>query len=210
MILQHRLSSSEVPPDFKELFRYAGFSWQTLENNNCTDSQMQELAQTAVNELREKINCRSVYEKFPLEVTADEIIRFAGKEIKSHHLSLNLRGCHSVYLFAATLGPEVDKLIQRTSKINQAKAVMLQAGGAMFIEQYVELLQIFLRQEEEKNHNFIRPRYSPGYGDVTLEAQKIFFELLQCQKNLALTLNDSLIMSPEKSVTAFIGVSQTK
>lgn len=210
MIFQHRLSSSEVPPDFHELFRYAGFAHETLKNQNCTDAQMQELAETAVKELSEKINCRSVYAKFPLEVTDDEIIRFAGKEIKSHHLTLNLKGCQSVILFAATLGPEVDKLIQKTSKINSAKAVMLQAGGAMFIEQYVELLQKHFRDEEVKNNNFIRARYSPGYGDVGLDIQKIFFELLQCQKNLALTLNDSLIMSPEKSVTAFVGVSDTK
>jgi cobalamin-dependent methionine synthase I len=52
----------------------------------------------------------------------------------------------------------------------------------------------------------LRPRYSPGFGDVPLAVQKTFFEILECQKNLALTLNDSLIMSPEKSVTAFVGV----
>lgn len=217
MIFQHRLSSKDVPPDFNELYRYAGYSRQTLVTESINDLQMQELAQSAVNELREKINCRAVYAKFSLDADGsggencdEEIIRFAGKEIKSHHLTLNLKGCHNVILFAATLGPEVDKLIQKTSKINPAKSVMLQAGGAMYIEQYVELLQKHFQNEEEKNNNFIRPRYSPGFGDVGLEVQKIFFELLQCQKNLALTLNDSLIMSPEKSVTAFVGISNTK
>ena len=83
---------------------------------------------------------------------------------------------------------------------------MLQAAGAMFIESYVEKLQDFFQSEEAKNKNAIRPRFSPGYGDVSLEVQRIFFELLDCQKNLALTLNDSLIMSPEKSVTAFVGI----
>lgn len=213
MIFQHRLSSKDVPPDFNELFRYAGYSRQTILNESFNDQQMQELAQTAVTELSEKINCRAVYAKFSLESNGSgennyekEIIKFAGKEIKSHNLTINLKGCHSVILFAATLGPEVDKLIQKTSKINPAKSVMLQAGGAMYIEQYVELLQKHFQDEEAKNHNCIRPRYSPGFGDVGLEVQKIFFELLQCQKNLALTLNDSLIMSPEKSVTAFVGI----
>ena len=76
----------------------------------------------------------------------------------------------------------------------------------MYIERYCDLLQEELLAQEARENNLFRPRYSPGFGDVTLEVQKIFFELLECQKNLALTLNDSLIMSPEKSVTAFIGV----
>ena len=83
---------------------------------------------------------------------------------------------------------------------------MMQAAGAMYIERYCDLLQEELRAQEDRENNLLRPRFSPGFGDVSLEVQKIFFELLQCQKNLALTLNDSLIMSPEKSVTAFIGV----
>ena len=83
---------------------------------------------------------------------------------------------------------------------------MLQAAGAMYIERYCNLLQEELLAQEARENNLLRPRFSPGYGDVTLEIQKIFFELLECQKNLALTLNDSLIMSPEKSVTAFIGL----
>ena len=83
---------------------------------------------------------------------------------------------------------------------------MMQAAGAMFIEKYVDLLVEFLQEQEALEGNSLRPRYSPGFGDVPLAVQKTFFELLECQKNLALTLNDSLIMSPEKSVTAFVGV----
>ena len=119
---------------------------------------------------------------------------------------LNLHDCHSVYLFAATLGPAVDKLIQKESRINPARAVMMQAAGAMFVEKYVDLCMDFLREQEAREGNSLSPRYSPGFGDVPLAVQKTFFELLECQKNLALTLNDSLIMSPEKSVTAFVGV----
>ena len=201
MIYQHRLSSSEIEPDFDELYRYAGFAREKL-----TDSQMTELAKSAAQQIAANMNCRSVYSKFPLTFPGEEEICFAGKTIKSHHLTRNLHDCHSVYLFAATLGPNVDKLIQKQARINPAMSVMMQAAGAMYIERYCDLLQEQLRTEELRENNLFRPRYSPGFGDVTLEVQKIFFELLECQKNLALTLNDSLIMSPEKSVTAFIGV----
>lgn len=204
MIFQHRLSLDQVEPDFAEVYRYAGFAKAAV--SQMTDSQMTELAQSAVDAVSQKMNCRSVYEKFPLELFPDDIICFAGKRLNSHHLMLNLKGCHSVYLFAATLGPEVDRLIQRETKINPAKAVMLQAAGAMFIEKYCDLLIDFFKEQEAADSNLLKPRYSPGFGDVSLEVQKTFFELLQCQNKLALTLNDTLIMSPEKSVTAFVGV----
>ena len=42
-------------------------------------------------------------------------------------------------------------------------------------------------------------------GNVELSVQKEFFRLLPCTR-IGLTLMDTLIMSPEKSVTAFIGV----
>ncbi len=217
MIFQHRISSDLLKPNFSELYRYAGISV----NSNLDDA-LNNLANQATEEIHKVMNCRAVYIKLPLQISditkeniekqADnfqkKLIQFGEKQLESRHLAVNLKDSKEVYLFAATLGPEVDKLIQRTSKLNPAKSVFMQAAGAMFIEEYCDILQDFLRQEEEKSGNELCVRYSPGFGDVSLEVQKIFFDLLQCQKNLALTLNDSLIMSPEKSVTAFIGVKR--
>ena len=38
--------------------------------------------------------------------------------------------------------------------------------------------------------------------------KKQFFALLQCEKHVGLYLNDSLLMSPSKSVTAFVGLEK--
>ena len=54
----------------------------------------------------------------------------------------------------------------------------------------------------------IKPRFSPGYGDVPLEIQKDIVMLLDCAKRIGVSLNDSLLMSPSKSVTAFIGLQE--
>lgn len=51
-----------------------------------------------------------------------------------------------------------------------------------------------------------RPRFSPGYGDLPLSAQREIFAVLDCGKRIGLMLNDSLLMSPSKSVTAFVGI----
>ena len=52
----------------------------------------------------------------------------------------------------------------------------------------------------------LRPRFSPGYGDFPLEAQESVFKALDCHRKIGLALNDSLLMSPSKSVTAIVGL----
>ena len=59
---------------------------------------------------------------------------------------------------------------------------------------------------EAKSGARLRPRFSPGYGDLPLEMQKDIFSLLGCPSNVGITLNESLIMSPSKSVTAIVGI----
>ena len=51
----------------------------------------------------------------------------------------------------------------------------------------------------------VRPRFSPGYGDLPLALQREVFAALDCPRRIGLTLSDSLLMSPTKSVTALIG-----
>lgn len=214
-IFQHRILSSHPESDLNEVYRYAGIFGK---DNFSPDQQLSKLAEDSVKEIREAMNPRSAYIRFPLKITESDQITYDGKSLydisfgnvnfSSHFLGLNLQDCNAIYLFAATLGPAVDKAIQKASRINAAKAVMLQASGAMFIEKYCDCLMEFLSEAERKEGNILCPRFSPGYGDIPLEMQKTFFELLQCQKNLALTLNNSLIMSPEKSVTAFIGIKK--
>ena len=53
-------------------------------------------------------------------------------------------------------------------------------------------------------------RFSAGYGDVPLELQRDIFALLDCPRRIGLTLNESLLMSPSKSVTAIVGISRGK
>jgi cobalamin-dependent methionine synthase I len=49
-------------------------------------------------------------------------------------------------------------------------------------------------------------RFSPGYGDMPLEIQEELLSLLEGSRLLGITLTDSGLMSPSKSVTALIGL----
>ena len=201
-------SKSEMSPaarDYSETARYLGY-----QKISAPDEQISELIKVAADEMLQVIQPQAVYEQFDLRVEYDEpagtgIVEFSDVIIPSKDLARNLRDCSQVVIFASTLGPQCDQLIRRTQVKDQVKAAVFQATGAMYIEKCVDLLNEKISREAEAQSKTTRPRFSPGYGDVPLEVQKDFFRLLPCSR-IGLTLMDTLIMSPEKSVTAFVGI----
>ena len=196
---------SPVARDYSETARYLGYQKVSV-----PDEQTEALIKSAAAELLEVIKPQAVYEQFDLSVEYDEeagtgMVSFSDVRIPSKDLARNLRECNKVVIFASTLGAQCDQEIRRAQIKAPVKAAVLQATGAMYIEKCVDLLNEKIRIEFEEQGFKVRPRFSPGYGDVSLEVQKDFFRLLPCQR-IGLTLMDTLIMSPEKSVTAFIGI----
>ena len=51
-------------------------------------------------------------------------------------------------------------------------------------------------------------RFSPGYGDFDLKYQKDILEYLDANKKIGISLTDSLMMIPTKSITAIIGIKR--
>ena len=123
---------------------------------------------------------------------------------KSFQLARNLDGCERVMLMAATLGVGIDRLIAKYGRLSPAKALLLQAIGTERVE---ALCDAFCEALAEETGLIPRPRFSPGYGDLPLDTQREVLARLEAAKRLGVTLNDSLIMSPSKSVTAFVGLS---
>ena len=196
---------SPVANDYSEIARYLGYQKIVV-----PDEKISALIKSAAEEMLELIQPQGVYEKFDLSVEYDEQkdfgrVTFSDVKNESKDLARNLRACTQVVLFAATLGPQCDQLIRRAQVKDQVKAAVFQATGSMYIEKCVDLLNEKIKQDAEAQGKTTRPRFSPGYGDLSLEVQKSFFRLLPCQR-IGLTLMDTLIMSPEKSVTAFVGV----
>ena len=196
---------SPGPRDYSETARYLGYQKLTV-----PDEEISELIKSAADEMLKVIKPQAVYEEFDLNVEYDEeaesgLVEFADVKIPSKDLARNLRECSQVVIFASTLGPQCDQLIRRTQVKDQVKAAVFQATGAMYIEKCVDLLNEQIKDEAQAQGKSVRPRFSPGFGDVNLEVQKDFFRLLPCSR-IGLTLMDTLIMSPEKSVTAFIGI----
>ena len=122
----------------------------------------------------------------------------------------NLRNSHSVIFFASTLGIELDRLIFKYSILSPATALLLEALGNERIEALCDVFCEDMRKMKLENGETLRPRFSAGYGDLPLEYQRRIFDLLEPHMQIGLTLNNSYLMSPSKSVTALIGVEKIK
>lgn len=192
-----------------EIYRYLGYRGQMPDEVVC------QMIEDVLQELLRVIKPRNLYQCYKCKVQNGEIRLWnEGQEgtvvFYSQRLADNLAQCDRVMLFAATLGIEADKLLQRYEIMNMAKASIVQACGAACLEAYCNMIQEQIREQYLAEGCYLRPRFSPGYGDLSLDAQKLIFDGLQCSKRLGLTLTDSLLMYPTKSVTAFIGITKNK
>lgn len=188
----------------REIYRYLGYGLEE------PDSSMRALVDKVLSELLRAIYPKNIYRLYDCKIEKEHVF-IGGMEIKSKNLAGNLAQCDTAALMAATLGIEADKLLQKYEVINMAEASIAQACGAACIEAYCNLVQEEIRitaQEKSGKPLYIRPRFSPGYGDLPLETQTEIFHALDCTKRIGLTLTQSLLMYPTKSVTAFIGFTR--
>ncbi len=188
----------------KEAIRYLGYGRQEV------DEQTLGLVTDAFRELDETAKPRSIYRTFELQWKQTDTIRIEMMEIHSRNLSKNLKGCRQVVLLCGTLGIEVDYLIKRYSYTEMAKAVVMQACAAALLEEYLDERQEEIRTEMEKQDLYLRPRFSPGYGDFSILHQREILTLMEASKKIGLTMTESSMLTPTKSVTALIGLSTTQ
>ena len=123
----------------------------------------------------------------------------------SKTLSIRLSGCREVYLACGTLGAAFDAFQRRVSVTSGADALIVQAIGAAAIEKVMDSIEDEIRAELAQGEALV-PRYSPGYGDFPLSAQRELLDLLDTSRSVGVSLTDSLLMVPSKSVSAAIGV----
>ena len=188
----------------KEAVRYLGYG------NETADERTRGMISEAFLQLEETADPKSICRIFDIGQNSEEGIEIGNLTIISHSLARNLQGCDKAVLFGATLGAETDHLIRRASLTDMSRAVIQQACAATLLEEFCDEKQTELGEELEKDGLYLRPRFSPGYGDFDIHYQKQLMQILDCAKSIGLTMTDSYMMTPSKSVTALIGISPVK
>lgn len=184
---------SAPPIDEREILRYAG--------SQNADGDLRALLQECLLESENALSYRACY----CRLSTADFFRLVDGAKQSKGVQARLCGCDEVILFAASVGLGIDRLMEKYGKISPLKALLFQAVGAERIESLCECLCGYLQSE----YGELTARFSAGYGDFPLSAQKDIFRLLSCPKHIGVSLTDSLLMTPTKSVTAFVGVGKS-
>lgn len=203
MICIEHANNHEIRIDRNEVLRYLGYG------KNTADGITAGMIEECTADIERLLSCRACYDRFPLCIEPCGALNIGFGSICSEALKKNLGGCGEVILFTATIGIETDRFIGKYSGVSPARAVIAQAAGAAAIEEWCDIFCSRLAERELKNGNYLRPRFSPGYGDFPLESQKQIFKVLDCSRKIGVTLTDSCLMLPSKSVSAVIGLSKT-
>ena len=179
-----------------EILRYAGAHQDDAELKGAVD--------TILVRVLPLLSYKACYTILPVDTTAG--VRLGGFDFTSQMLAHRLASSSYVLLFCATVGHGIDREISKLGLSSPADALICNAIGSERVESLCdELCRSVARAEGLAAER--APRYSVGYGDLPLTYQKTIFEILKPEGRIGVTLRDSMLMSPSKTVTAFVPLS---
>ena len=107
-----------------------------------------------------------------------------------------------VYL-CGTLGTAFDRWQRARAAVSAAEAYESQRLGLVEVERLMDDLEAEARAAVEAfGRERLRPRRSPGYGEMPLAFSREILEKLDATRRIGVALTDSLALVPTKSVTA--------
>ena len=188
-----------LTPNIDEALRYLGVPAPAPEELR---AQAEQLSQRLCAALRP----RWVWRAFPLERTAEGFsLSGAGIVLAGDTARTMLARCHSAALLACTLGAQFDALLRSEEARNMSGAVILDALGSAYVEAGCDGAEAEIAGRLPGH--FLTDRFSPGYGDLPLALQPELCAVLDASRRLGITVGESLLMNPCKSVTAVIGIA---
>ncbi|MBE7035149.1 MAG: Vitamin B12 dependent methionine synthase activation subunit [Ruminococcaceae bacterium] len=184
----------------QEILRYLGYGQKQAE------AEVLHLVHECRRTMEAGVSYKACYDVLPVTTQADGRLSFGPITVYSEDLLKNLASCRELIMFTATIGMESERLLQKYSLLSPTHAVIAQAVGAGMIEAWCDhLCERFGNMVGEGK--CLRPRFSPGYGDLDLAVQKEIFAFLDCPRQIGVSLTESLLMLPSKSVSALVGIA---
>ena len=116
---------------------------------------------------------------------------------------------------ASVLAEQCADILEEIIRIKNSGCVKdrytLSAGGAAGCSDDADIAGVrkceAVSGKEQVMQTHFTGRYSPGYGDFPIEMQKTLLQSVDGPKTIGLTVNESSILIPRKSITAVIGTA---
>ena len=200
------------PPEINvaEMMRYAGFPMELarkMAQGQYDDPEVGSLKDKAIDLVRGQLRYLVGYRLIRTErKDGYPVLPF---EQHSDNLRNNLVNCDRCIMFAATVGAGIDRLIRRYEKTDRSLGICLQGLGAERVESLCDTFNREVKEIAAREGFKAHARFSPGFGDLPITVQKDFLKTLDAERRMGITLSESFLMAPSKSVTAIIGLEAT-
>lgn len=188
-----------------EILRYMGYK------DSGVTERIEKLLTRCEEETLKIIQPKYIYRRFQIEAGVQGIyvqgtpLILTGSDIREH-----LKNCDSLFLLGVTAGIELDKRIRRYMITEPDVGVVMDSCGIQAVEQIADAGENEIEAIARAEGKHLTWRFSPGYGDLPLETQKELVRVLDTHRKIGVSLTESCLMVPSKSVTAIIGISDTK
>jgi len=197
------LEFEELTLDAKELFSFMGYEADGVPSH--LSGALQEIYSKAADlcELQAVIR----YADFAIpekgKIQLDQTIFDCGGIITKQ-----LRPAEKAALFLCTIGPQVENWVKELMSNNDYMVGYLADHLASFmVDAAIDVVQDDLEKVAGQTGFSISNRFSPGYCGWHVSQQKAFFEFFPTH-NCGISLSDSCLMMPIKSVSGVIGIGK--
>lgn len=188
-----------------EILRYLGYK-----DSGITE-QIEQLLDRCERETLKIIQPKYIYRRFPVWPDKNGIhvegttLVLKGEDIREH-----LKNCNEIIIIGVTAGMMLDKYIRKYMITEPDAGVVMDSCGIQAVEQIADQIEQEIERNIEAEGYHLTWRFSPGYGDLPLETQRELVHVLDMPRKIGVTLTESCLMVPGKSITAIWGIRDTK
>ena len=177
--------------------KYLGYQNQKI------DDSFFQLLDECLQEIDQMASFKVTYQSFPLSF---DPLYIENAHINIHYPDLMelFQNCHEVIVIGCTLGIQIDRKLKCYSHLDMTKMTVFDAVASSYLEE---------KCDEYENKHIIGKRtfrFCPGYGHVPIELNKSLARVIDCQKKIGLTVQDSHILLPQKSMIGLIGLGDNQ
>ena len=182
-----------------EVLRYLGVRGEA-------PAELRRRVERTAEEVADSLTPKYVCRAFPLAAAEQGIeLRGSGVVLTGSLAGRMLADCNTAILLCCTLGLEFERRLRAVARRDMGEASVFDACGSAWVEAGCDAAEAKLAARFAPN--YLTDRFSPGYEDLPLSLQPAVIACLDAERRLGVHLNERFLMTPSKSVTAVIGVS---
>ncbi len=151
-----------------------------------------------------------VYRLFPV-VPTDQGVRLEGTAVvlEGESIAAHLAGAVECAVMACSLGLVNEMGLRKRSLTNSLDAAIFSSAGSSLVECVANACEAAIVAEAIERGLHANWRFSPGYGDLSLACQPAIIASVGADKALGISLSESGLMTPSKSITALVGLFES-